>query len=329
MSYVIQTKNLSRIYQTYKKPEGVINSLKGFWQRQYIERAALKSINLEIEPGKIIGLIGANGAGKTTLLKILSGLIAPSAGSVNVLGYNPWERNYKYLRRISLLLGQKNQLWWDISPLDSFSLLARIYDLDLQVSAARVQELAKLLKCSHVLETQLRRLSLGERMKMELIGALLHDPEVLFLDEPTIGLDIVAQSTIREFLASYVKQKRTTVILTSHYMDDIAKLADQLLLISHGEIVYNGTVKHFINKTSIKQQLVVVLEEAPTRAIGLSIGKSLIPGQKEHSFEIENKELPQLIAEISTHGKIQDLKIVETNFEDVIRHFLETESRVF
>lgn len=306
-----------------------MNSLKGFWQRKYIERAALKNVNLEIEPGKIIGLIGANGAGKTTLLKILSGLIAPTSGSVNVMGYSPWERHYEYLRKISLLLGQKNQLWWDISPLDSFSLLARIYDLDLKKSALRVKELAELLKCSHVLETQLRRLSLGERMKMELIGSLLHDPEVLFLDEPTIGLDIVAQSTIREFLASYVKQKRTTVILTSHYMDDIAKLADQLLLISRGEIVYDGTVKHFISKTSIKQRVVVVLEQDLERSIALSRDRALSLGQKEHSFEIENNELPQLITEISSHGKIQDLKIVETNFEDVIRHFLETESRIF
>ncbi|MEK6773090.1 MAG: ATP-binding cassette domain-containing protein [Bdellovibrionota bacterium] len=305
-----------------------MNSLKGFWQRQYIEKAALKNVNLEIESGKIIGLIGANGAGKTTLLKILSGLITPSSGSASVLGFNPWERDYRYLRKISLLLGQKNQLWWDISPLDSFSLLARIYDLDPKKAANRVQELAKLLKCTHVLETQLRRLSLGERMKMELIGALLHEPEVLFLDEPTIGLDIVAQSTIREFLATYVKERKTTVILTSHYMDDIAKLADQLLLISRGEIVYNGTVKHFITKTSIKQQVVVVLEQIPESDIALSLGRQLTSGQKEHSFEIENNELPKLISEISANGKIQDLKVVEANFEDVIRHFLETESRV-
>ncbi len=328
MSFIIRTENLSRIYQTYKKPEGVMNSLKGFWQRQYIEKAALKNVNLEIESGKIIGLIGANGAGKTTLLKILSGLITPSSGSASVLGFNPWERDYRYLRKISLLLGQKNQLWWDISPLDSFSLLARIYDLDPKKAANRVQELAKLLKCTHVLETQLRRLSLGERMKMELIGALLHEPEVLFLDEPTIGLDIVAQSTIREFLATYVKERKTTVILTSHYMDDIAKLADQLLLISRGEIVYNGTVKHFITKTSIKQQVVVVLEQIPESDIALSLGRQLTSGQKEHSFEIENNELPKLISEISANGKIQDLKVVEANFEDVIRHFLETESRV-
>ena len=224
---------------------------------------------------------------------------------------------------------QKNQLWWDISPLDSFALLAKIYDLDDKKSAARVQELAGILKCTHVLETQLRRLSLGERMKMELIGALLHEPEVLFLDEPTIGLDIVAQSTIREFLAEYVRSRRTTIILTSHYMDDIAKLADQLLLISRGEIVYDGTVKHFITKTSIKQQVVIVLEDSLNNNIPLSMGGQLISGQKEHTFEIENKELPKLITEISSQGKIQDLKIVETDFEDVIRHFLETESRIF
>lgn len=329
MSLVIETKNLSRVYHSYKKPEGIKNSLKGFFNRQYTEKQALKNINLQIEPGKIIGLIGANGAGKTTLLKILSGLIAPSSGTVNVLGFYPYDRNYKYLQKISLLLGQKNQLWWDISPLDSFTLLAKIYDLDEKKATGRVQELAKILKCTHVLETQLRRLSLGERMKMELIGALLHEPEVLFLDEPTIGLDIVAQSTIREFLAEYVRSKKTTIILTSHYMDDIAKLADQLLLISRGEIVYDGTVKHFVTKTSIKQQVVIVLENSVSTTVSLSAGFQLISGQKEHTFEIENNELPKLITEISNQGKIQDLKIVETDFEDVIRHFLETESRIF
>jgi len=324
----VRTRDLSRVYQSYKKPEGLMNSLKGFWNRQTVEKTAVKKVNLEIESGKIVGLVGANGAGKTTLLKMLSGLIAPSSGEAQVLGYEPWKRDYRYLKKISILLGQKNQLWWDISPLDSFSLLARIYDLDPAKALIRAKELAELLRCSHVLETQLRRLSLGERMKMELIGALLHEPEVLFLDEPTIGLDIVAQTTIREFLASYVKEKGPTVILTSHYMDDIAKLADQLLLISHGEIVYDGTVKNFVSKTLIKQQVVVVLEEALLSTVPLFSG-ALTAEQKEHRFEIDNSQLPRLISEISNHGKIQDLKIVEVNFEDVIRHFLETESRVF
>ncbi len=275
MSFVIETKDLTRVYQTYQKPEGILNSLKGFFHRKYNYKIALDKATLKIGSGQIIGLVGANGAGKTTLLKILSGLVTPSSGTASVLGFKPSERKNEFLRQISILLGQKNQLWWDISPMDSFALLARIYDLNPDAARKRVHDLAEMLKCSHVLQTQLRRLSLGERMKMEIIGALLHEPKILFLDEPTIGLDIVAQETIREFLAQYVKEKSPTIILTSHYMDDIAKLADTLLLISKGHIVYQGTLKEFVAKANTEMA--------------------------------ENEEV---------------------NFEEVIRRFLETESRL-
>lgn len=275
MSIVIETHDLSREYKTYQKPEGVMNSLRGIFKREYNSKIALDKTTLTIESGKIIGLVGANGAGKTTLLKILSGLVTPTSGDARVLGFKPWERNYEFLRQISILLGQKNQLWWDISPVDSYALLARIYDLDVTAARKKVNDLAEMLQCAHVLNTQLRRLSLGERMKMEIIGALLHDPKILFLDEPTIGLDIVAQENIRNFLANYVKEKEPTVILTSHYMDDIATLADRLLLISKGNIVYQGTVDEFVLNS--------------------------------------NSELAQ------------DEKV---DFEEVIRRFLETESRI-
>ncbi len=249
-NYSIVTKNLTRVYKTYQKPEGLLNSIKGLFNRKYIEKVALDSATINIEEGKIIGLVGANGAGKTTLLKILSGLVTPSSGEAKILGYTPWERESAYLSQMSILLGQKNQLWWDITPIDSYALLTKIYNLDEVKAKLKVQELAKMLQCEHVLNTQLRRLSLGERMKMEIIGALLHDPKILFLDEPTIGLDIVAQENIRNFLSQYVKEKKPTVILTSHYMDDIASLADQLLLISKGKIVYQGTVEEFVNNTN-------------------------------------------------------------------------------
>lgn len=275
MPIVIETQDLSRSYKSYVKPEGLMNSVRGIWNRKYTNKTALDKTTLQIESGQIIGLVGANGAGKTTLLKMLSGLITPTGGDATVLGFRPWERKYDFLRQISILLGQKNQLWWDISPMDSYALLARIYDLDSNLARKRVMFLADILKCTHVLNTQLRRLSLGERMKMEIIGALLHEPQVLFLDEPTIGLDIVAQESIRNFLDVYVKEKSPTVILTSHYMDDIAKLANKLLLISHGNIVYQGTVNEFVKKSNM----------------GLAADE-------------------------------------EVNFEEVIRRFLEAESRV-
>lgn len=233
---------------TYRKVDGLWNSIRGIWARRYEEKRALLPTTLNIEGGQIVGLVGANGAGKTTLLKLLSGLIHPSSGTADVLGFTPWQRKSEFLRQISLLLGQKSQLWWDLPASDSFSLLAKIYDLPMQQARSDYLALAERLHCTDQLHIQLRRLSLGERMKMEIIGSLLHRPRILFLDEPTIGLDVVAQQTIREFLASYVRDQKPTILLTSHYMDDISQLADRLLLISRGEMVYDGTVDAFVQQ---------------------------------------------------------------------------------
>lgn len=246
MSVVIETKNLSRVFKTYRRAEGGWNALKAFFNRQVELKTALQPTDLKIESGQIIGLVGANGAGKTTLLKILSGLIYPSSGEVSVLGFKPHERRSEFLRQISILLGQKAQLWWDLPAADSFNLLANIYGLDPVQAKQDWLRLAERLACTDQLYTQLRRLSLGERMKMEIIGSLLHRPKILFLDEPTIGLDVLAQNTIRDFLEEYVEEFQPTIILTSHYMDDISRLADRLLLISQGSIVYDGTVDNFV-----------------------------------------------------------------------------------
>lgn len=311
MKYAIETNNLGRVYKTYTKKEGVLNSLKGFYNREYVEKVALKEASIQIEAGKIVGLVGSNGAGKTTLLKILSGLIYPSSGECQVLGYQPWRRETEFLKQISILLGQKNQLWWDITPRDSYSLLTKIYDIDPSKSKARVNDLAHMLSCTNVLDTQLRRLSLGERMKMEIIGSLLHTPKVLFLDEPTIGLDIVAQTAIRDFLAQYVKDFKPAIILTSHYMDDITHLADQLLLISQGKIVYDGTVDEFSRTTDLKKKLVYRIKNS----------------SEEKEIVYKSQDLTQILAEISRAGEVVDLKVEEVDFEDIIHRFLATESR--
>lgn len=325
---MIQTQGLSRVYKSYVKPEGMWNSIRGFWDRQHTERVALKPTTLEIEPGQIVGLVGANGAGKTTLLKLLSGLVHPSSGTATVLGYKPWERDRKYLRQMSILLGQKNQLWWDLAPLDSYSLLADIYDLDPKKAKLRVQELALMLNCEHVLTTQLRRLSLGERMKMEIIASLLHSPRVLFLDEPTIGLDIVAQTSIRNFLETYVKDHGPTVILTSHYMDDIAKLSDRLLLISQGQIVYDGDVAAFTRKTQISQKLSFSLgSPLPDEEI-LAPGYVVPKGQQEISLQVPEKDIAQVLARAAILPGIENLKLEQTDFEDVIHEFMAKESRI-
>lgn len=261
MSLVIETKNLTRVYKTYRRAEGGWNALKAFFNRQIELKVALQPTSISIESGQIIGLVGANGAGKTTLLKILSGLIYPSAGEVAVLGFKPYERKSDFLRQISILLGQKAQLWWDLPAADSFHLLSNIYGLDRAQARKDWLQLADRLACSEQLYVQLRRLSLGERMKMELIGSLLHRPRVLFLDEPTIGLDVLAQNTIRKFLQEYVVEHQPTIILTSHYMDDISRLANRLLLISQGAIVYDGTVDNFVVHAEKHLNLDILSEE--------------------------------------------------------------------
>jgi len=321
----LSTRGLSRTFRTYQKQPGFWGSLEGFYKRKFEDRVALAATDLTIPSGRIVGLVGANGAGKTTLLKILSGLIYPSSGQAQVLGFTPWERNNAYLRQMSILLGQKNQLWWDISPMDSFRLLADIYDLPKITALGRAEDLARMLDCHHVLKIQLRRLSLGERMKMELIGALLHQPRILFLDEPTIGLDIVAQATIRKFLSAYVADKAPTVILTSHYMDDIASLASQLLLISKGNLVYNGTVEDFTRKSLAKQKIAFTLSEGIPSPWTLS--QTVFPtGTQTFQLEAPENEIPALMQAITQRPGLCDLRILEVDFEDVIHHFL-TESQ--
>ena len=325
----IRTREVSRVYQSYVKPEGLLGSVRGCWNRQYVQKVALKPTTLEIPKGQIVGLVGANGAGKTTLLKVLSGLVHPTSGEAEVLGHIPWHRKSEFLKRMSILLGQKNQLWWDLTPKDSFRLLAEIYNLDRENAQKRVLLLAEMLGATKVLETQLRRLSLGERMKMEIIGALLHEPDVLFLDEPTIGLDIMAQTSIRKFLADYVRDKGPTLILTSHYMDDIAKLADRLLLISHGAIVYDGSVNEFMAKSEIKKIVKFSLAEPLPKSMEFPGGQVLNAGEQNFAVSVSEQELAPVLSKVTILDGVANLQIEERDFEDVIREFLEKESGLF
>lgn len=326
MAIMIQCENLSKTFLSYRKEDGLISSFKGFFKRNHIEKSALKSLNLTVEEGVIVGLVGANGAGKTTLLKLLSGLIHPTGGRLEVLGYQPYERSSEFLRQISILLGQKNQLWWDITPSDSYNLLAAIYGLDEKAASQRVSELAEMLDCVGQLDIQLRRLSLGERMKMEIIGSLLHRPRVLFLDEPTIGLDVVAQTTIRHFLENYVEEEKPTIILTSHYMDDISKLADRLLLMKEGEIKYDGTVDEFMKSAVLSQKLICTFTEPLQQEKILGQGVVLKPGQELVQVELPPEQMPDFLNQLMKFGTINQIRVEETDFEEVIRRFLEKDA---
>lgn len=322
---VIETNQLARDYHVTKKEPGLWASLKTVFSKKTVLKHALRPLDLKIYRGQIVGLVGANGAGKTTLLKLLSGLIFPSGGTASVLGYTPWDRRNEFLKQISLLLGQKNQLWWDISARDSFQLLITIYDLDKEKALKRMNELAERLDCQHVLKVPLRRLSLGERMKMELIGSLLHLPQILFLDEPTIGLDVIAQTNIRRFILDELKGSGVTIILTSHYMDDIASLADRLLLMSHGSIAYDGSVDHFMSLAPKSKRLIVDFMEPLKNEIVISQNLKIPRGALTFDHSLSSDEIIDSIKIISTQTVIRDLKIDEPNFEDVIHVFLEKE----
>ena len=237
---MIQVQDLSKTFTSHVKEPGLKGSLKSLFFRQQQKKDALKKVNLEIQQGEIVGLIGANGAGKTTLVKILAGIVHPSSGNVKVLGFTPWERPNEYRRQMSLIMGQKNQVWWDLPALDSFLLLKEIYQIPESVYKHNIEFLADTLMIKDQLKTPVRKLSLGERMKIELMAALLHNPKVIFLDEPTIGLDLSAQKAVRQFMKTYQKEFKPITILTSHYMEDIKELCPRVVIIKEGEFVYDG-----------------------------------------------------------------------------------------
>ncbi|MFM8387388.1 MAG: ATP-binding cassette domain-containing protein [Planctomycetia bacterium] len=237
---MIEVRGLAKTFRVAVKEPGLKGSLKALVRRRSVARHAVLPTTFRVEEGEIVGLVGPNGAGKTTLVKMLAGIVHPSAGDASVLGYRPWERKDAFRRQIALLMGQKAQLWWDLPASDGFALLRDIYGVPRALHAARLDELSSLLEVGGLLDTPVRRLSLGERMKMELVAALLHGPKVVFLDEPTIGLDLSAQRAVREFLLRYRERHRPAMVLTSHYMEDIERLCSRLLLLREGQLIYDG-----------------------------------------------------------------------------------------
>ena len=244
---IIELNQLSKTYRIYQKKEGFAASLTGLFHREYREVHAVRSIDLKVEQGEFVAFLGPNGAGKTTTLKLLSGVVTPSSGDAQVMGFTPWRRENAYRRRFALVMGQKNQLWWDLPAQESFRLHQQIYRIEPTKFAATRDELVDLLEVSNLLGQPVRELSLGERMKMELIAALLHSPEVLFLDEPTIGLDVIAQRNVQLFLQHYQQARKITILLTSHYMKDIAALCQRVVIIAHGRIMYDGSLKGIVD----------------------------------------------------------------------------------
>jgi ABC-2 type transport system ATP-binding protein len=261
---IIEANGLSKTYRVYQKKEGLLGALRGLFRREYKEVRAVDNVSFTIEPGEIVGFLGPNGAGKTTTLKMLSGLIYPTSGTAHVLGHLPWQREDAFRRRFALVMGQKNQLWWDLPAGDSFQLHREIYSLPQETFERTLGELTELFAVKELTRQPVRELSLGERMKMELIAALLHQPQLLLLDEPTIGLDVVAQVTIQKCLREYNAARGVTMLLTSHYMRDVEALCRRVLVITHGKLLYDGPLARIVEKFgSVKLLKLQFVDDVP------------------------------------------------------------------
>lgn len=302
MTPTIFVEDLSKTYQVHKKTPGLAGSLKGIFHREYDEVRAVKQVSFLIEEGELVGFIGPNGAGKTTTLKILSGLLHPTGGRVQVLGFDPWKRDYDFLTQISLVMGQKNQLWWDLPAQESFELTKDIYGIPEKKYKETMHALVEMLDLKDVLNIQVRKLSLGQRMKAELVAALIHRPKVLFLDEPTIGLDVVMQQAMRDFIKNYNKEFGGSIILTSHYMEDVKELCKRVIIIDQGSILYDGLLGDVIKKFSRHKVIEVIRTD----------------GKKEE-FKVARGKVADKAAELLKKLPVADINIKEPDIQEIIR----------
>lgn len=317
---IISVRGLTKTFRTYKKAPGFFGAVRGLVHRKYEQTVAVDNVNFEVEEGELVGFLGPNGAGKTTTLKMLSGLLYPSGGEARVLGYTPWEREDGYRRQFALLLGQKNQLWWDLPARESLELNAKIYGIAPADAARTVSELTELLNVREKLDVMVRELSLGERMKMELIASLLHKPRVLFLDEPTIGLDVISQKTVRDFLREYNAKQKTTILLTSHYMTDIQELCRRVVIIDHGKIFFDGKLSEIIDRfADVKIVTIAWQIGAKPPADMARFGE--IVSQDSHRVELKVKrdKVIAVCKQMLDELPVSDIDIQDLPIEDVIR----------
>ena len=317
-SPVIETHELTKAFRTYRKEEGLMGAVRGLFHRTYTETKAADRVSFSVGEGEFVGFLGPNGAGKTTVLKMLSGLLQPTSGSATVLGFNPSKRPVELKRQFALLMGQKNALWWDLPARESLELNRAIYGIERKEFEQTVGELIELLDVRDKMGVMVRELSLGERMKMELIAALLHRPKVLFLDEPTIGLDMMSQKKVREFLAEYNRRHKVVTLLTSHYMQDIEELCERVILIDHGKIFFDGSLAEVVSRfTSTK--IIEADFSAPLPQDFIPPGSVLERNPLQIKIEVSRTEVPQACTSLLTAGQVIDLSVQEVPIEEVIR----------
>ena len=315
----IKVEGLSKTYQVPEREGGLGAAVRSFFKRKYTNVEAVKNVTFNIAQGEIVGFLGPNGAGKTTTLKMLSGLLHPTAGRADVLGYTPWERKNDFLRAMTLVMGQRNRLSWDIPAADSFLLNQAVYRLSNEEYQSTLAELDELLELAPIMRKPVRNLSLGERMKCELAAGLLHRPKVLFLDEPTIGLDLTAQARIRGFLREYKRRTGATILLTSHYMADVTALCERVIIIHHGQLKYDGSL------TGLTRRI------APVKLIGLALLNGAANGLERYGTVMPNEnndgklfvqvpagEVAAVTARMLSDLPVQDLTIEDPPIETVI-----------
>jgi ABC-2 type transport system ATP-binding protein len=314
----IEAHDLTKIYRTYRKERGLWGSIKGLARRRYDQTRAADRVSFKIDNGEFVGFLGPNGAGKTTVLKMLSGLLNPTSGDARVLGFVPWERRNEMKRQFSLLMGQKNALWWDLPAQESLELNRAIYGIDRDRFKKVVNGLADLLEVQDKMNVKVRELSLGERMKMELISALIHEPRVLFLDEPTIGLDVVSQKRVRDFLRIYNEQHRIVTMLTSHYMQDIQELCRRVIIIDHGKIFFDGPLTSIVDRFSGHKILSLTFEQEVARDFS-SFGEVIEQTPLSVQLKVPRAKVTETCRKLLEACSVSDINVQELPVEEVIR----------
>ena len=322
----IETRDLKKTYVSNKKSPGIKGGIKSLFSREKTYVDAVKGVDLTIEKGEMVGFLGPNGAGKTTTLKMLSGILYPTSGHASVLGFTPSVRNPEMLRQISLVMGNKMQLWWDLPAWDSFVVLKEMYEVDDAKFKRRVDNLIEALQLSDKVNTQVRKLSLGERMKCELVAALLHAPQIVFLDEPTIGLDVVSQKRIRDFLNTLHKEDNCTLLLTSHYMQDVQELCDRVVVIDHGTVIFEGTLDVLTSRFSDVRRIRLSLSENVSADEIAKYGKLIGEASDTAVVEVAQKNTASATAAMLQYLPVSDVSIEQVDIEEVIRSLF-TEGR--
>lgn len=315
---MISVKNLTKIYQAHIRQE---NLLKDVFFRKFKDKIALQNASFSIGDNELVGFIGPNGAGKTTTLKILAGILYPTSGSVSVLGTVPFEKNHTFLRQIAFIMGQRNQLIWDLPARDTFILQKEIYSIKDNLYKKQVEVLGGLLKCDHLFDKPVKTLSMGERMKMELISGLLHKPHLIFFDEPTIGLDIFSQEIIRNFIKSYQSESKATIILTSHYLEDVKQLAKRLIIINKGSIVYDGSMGNIIEQYSKIKLLTVVLDKTVNQTEIRAVAPPFEYKYPKVVYKVKKEELPEKMKLVVKYLPFSDLTVEDASIEEIIKQF--------